>query len=216
MKKNLLLVSFGLFFVCVLYYVDLVLQVAYAYKVLFKLGLMLLSLLLAKWQGWSLSFLGFKSLGHYKKGLFFSLGAFVAILLAYFFLSPYLDVGVMAQEFSSKYRLSGASFIWASLYLVFVNSFLEEYFFRGFLFFNLDNRLFAHLFSAGLFSLYHLSNIRNWFSHDLLFLLPLAGLLASGLFFNYLNEKNRDIYASYFPHLFADLAIVIIGLILLY
>jgi len=122
----------------------------------------------------------------------------------------------MIDEFKNKYQLTGFKFIAASVYLVVVNAFLEEYFFRGFIFFNLENKKFTYIFSSSAFSIYHISNFKNWFSTDLLVFLPLAGLFLSGLLFNYLDEKSGDIYNSYIPHFFADLAIVIIGFFIIY
>jgi membrane protease YdiL (CAAX protease family) len=122
----------------------------------------------------------------------------------------------MIDEFKNKYELTGFKFFAASAYLVVVNAFLEEYFFRGFIFFNIKNRNLAYVFSSLAFSIYHISNFKNWFSNDFLVILPLGGLILSGVLFNYLDEKSGDIYNSYIPHFFADLAIVIIGFFIIY
>jgi membrane protease YdiL (CAAX protease family) len=96
------------------------------------------------------------------------------------------------------------------------NALLEEYFFRGFIFFNLENKYFAYTFSALAFSIYHISNFKNWFTDNLLIIIPLVGLFLSGILFNYLDSKSKDIYNSYIPHFAADLAIVIIGYFIIF
>ena len=40
------------------------------------------------------------------------------------------------------------------------------------------------------------------------------GLIAGGCIFDYLNEKNGNIYSSWFVHMFANFAINTVGMIL--
>ena len=72
----------------------------------------------------------------------------------------------------------------------------------------------AYVFSATAFSLYHVAMMIGWFS-PALFLLVMAGLMAGGMIFNYLNEKLDTIYCSWLTHMFANFAINTIGFILL-
>jgi hypothetical protein len=53
----------------------------------------------------------------------------------------------------------------------------------------------------------------GWFELDV-FLVIMAGLLAGGLIFNYLNEKSSTIYPSWFVHMFANFAINTVGFML--
>ena len=48
----------------------------------------------------------------------------------------------------------------------------------------------------------------------LLLVLVLAGLVSGGLIFNYLNEKNENIYSSWFTHMFANFAMHTVGFVL--
>ena len=108
------------------------------------------------------------------------------------------------------------NFIYVSLYIAVVNSFLEEFFFRGFSFLCLKaqtGRKFAFLFSAAMFSLYHAAMTIGWFSPLLLCLILLV-LFGTGLFLNYVDEKSQTLYNSYFMHMFANFAINTIGFIL--
>ena len=98
----------------------------------------------------------------------------------------------------------------------FVNSLLEEFFFRGFAFLVLrryaDER-FACLLSALSFALYHTAMMLGWFP-PLLFLLALAGLTAGGVLFNLLDARAGTIFPSWAVHIFANLAINTVGFIL--
>ena len=156
-----------------------------------------------------------------KRGLLISLGLGVGlygfILGAYFLIGPFFDFSAIAGSLTQNTGVTRDNFLYVSLYISFVNSFLEEFFFRGFLFCNLKGLLGrggAYLFSALPFSLYHVAMMIGWFS-PLLFLLVMVGLLAGGMIFNWLNEKLDTLYASWLTHMFANFAINTIGFMLL-
>jgi membrane protease YdiL (CAAX protease family) len=212
MKKHFFIITFSIFFVLALYFVDQILEISYFYKVLFKILLILLSFLISKYVfSMSFKFLKPKKIDKYKIGIYLSIIGFVSIFLTFFLLKDWIDLNSIKNDFINKYQLDGAKFFVASFYLIFINAFLEEYFFRGFIFFNFHNRKFAYFFSSIMFSIYHLSNFINWFEKPIILILPLSGLFIVGIVFNYLCSLTDDVFHSYIPHLFADLAIVIIG-----
>ncbi len=107
--------------------------------------------------------------------------------------------------------VTGNNFWLVSLYIAFVNSFLEEFFFRGFGFLSLGEALgpkAAYLFSSLLFALYHVAIMASWFS------LALFLLLTAGLLFNWLDSRTNSLYPSWFVHICANLAINSIGFLL--
>jgi membrane protease YdiL (CAAX protease family) len=216
MKNNIFVVLFTILFVVILYYVDAALRLNYLNKVFIKIGLIALSFFIGRAIGLDFSFLKPKKTKVYRKGFIVSIIAFSAVIIGFLVIRNYLDYQVMIDEFKNKYELTGIKFFIASIYLVVFNAFLEEYFFRGFVFFNLNNRKFAYVFSSLAFSIYHISNFKNWFTNDLLIIIPLAGLFLSGILFNNLDSKSKDIYNSYIPHFAADLAIVIIGYFIIF
>lgn len=138
------------------------------------------------------------------------------ILLAYFSLGAFFDFSQVAGAITSSSGVGKEEFVWVALYISFINSLLEEYFFRGIGFLMLSkvsSRRFAYLFSAALFALYHIAIMSSWFS-IYLFLLLLVSLFAAGLIFDWLNEKSGTIYQSWLVHMFANFAINTIGFIL--
>lgn len=212
MKKHFFIIIYSIFFVATLYFVDQILEISYFYKVLFKVFLILLSFIFSKYIfGMSFKYLKPKRLSKYKIGIYLSIIGFMSIFIAFFLLRNWIDLNSIKSDFINKYQLNGIKFFIASFYLIFINAFLEEYFFRGFIFFNFSNRKFAYFFSSFLFSVYHLSNFINWFEKPIILVLPLVGLFIVGIIFNYLCSLTEDVFHSYIPHLFADLAIVIIG-----
>ena len=112
--------------------------------------------------------------------------------------------------------ITSDNFIYVSLYISLMNSFLEEFFFRGYGFITLKKytgRRFAYIFSSLIFAAYHVGMLIGMFDLGTLALL-LFGLIVGGCIFNYLNEKNNNIYPSWFVHMFANFAINTVGFIL--
>ncbi|MBQ8397064.1 MAG: CPBP family intramembrane metalloprotease [Clostridia bacterium] len=144
------------------------------------------------------------------------LGVLAVILGGYFTLGQFFDLTAITGALTSGVGVTGDNFLFVSIYISFVNSLLEEFFFRGFLFLGLLDgapRWVAHVLSAGLFALYHIAMMLGWGSPALI-LLILAALFVGGWIFNRLNEASRCIWPSWLVHLCANLAINTIGFIL--
>lgn len=156
-----------------------------------------------------------------KRGLLpaivLGVGIYAVILGGYFLAAPFFDFSKIAGALTANAGVTKENFLYVSLYISFVNSFLEEFFFRGFVFSDLkqlSGRKLAYIFSAAAFSLYHVAMMIGWFS-PMLFLLVMVGLVAGGMIFNWLNEKLDTIYCSWLAHMFANFAINTIGFMLL-
>lgn len=155
-----------------------------------------------------------------KKGIKLALGlgvgVYIVILGGYLLLKDVFDFSGITQSLTDGIGVNSSNFIFVSVYIAFVNSLMEEFFFRGFAFLALkrvSTRRFAYLFSAGVFSLYHIAMMIGWFS-PLAFIIVMAGLFLGGLIFDYLNEKTGTIYPSWLVHMFANFAINTIGFML--
>lgn len=155
-----------------------------------------------------------------KRGILISLvlgvSVFTVILAGYFLLKDVFDFSKITGALTKNIGVTGKNFIFVSLYISFVNSLLEEFFFRGFAFLTLKritSRRFAYLFSASVFAIYHVAMMIGWFDFYV-FLIILAGLFAGGLIFNFLNEKSATVYPSWLTHMFANFAINTVGFIL--
>lgn len=150
------------------------------------------------------------------KALLPALGVYAVILLGYFATRNLFDYSNVTSGLTDGMGITAENFIFVSLYISLVNSFLEEFFFRGFGFITLKkytSRKTAYIFSAAIFALYHVGMLIEMFQFGVLLLL-LVGLIAGGCIFNYLNEKNNNIYPSWFVHMFANFAINTVGFIL--
>lgn len=155
-----------------------------------------------------------------KKGFLTSIGlgiaVFAVIMGGYLLTKDLIDYSNVTKSLTESMGITADNFIYVAFYIAIINSFLEEFFFRGYGFITLEkysSRKFAYLFSSGVFAVYHIGMLVGMFDIGALLLL-LAGLAAGGCIFNYLNELNDNIYSSWFVHMFANFAINTVGLIL--
>lgn len=159
----------------------------------------------------------FKSKGkHWMGALLLAVAVYILILSIYSILGTNIDFSQMLQALSLKEGISEHNFLRVALYISCVNSLLEELMFRGLAYGILKeymSRKAANIFSAGLFAVYHIAIMTNWFV-VWLFLLLLAGLFVAGLFFNYLDREG-GIVPSWLLHISANLAINTIGCLLM-
>lgn len=152
----------------------------------------------------------------FKIALALCIPLYFLILGAYFIFKNVFDFTAITGALTGDAGITKDNFIFVACYISFVNSLLEEFFFRGFLFLNLKkywNIWAAYIFSATVFAAYHIAIMSGWFS-VLLFVLAMFGLFAGGIIFNFLNSKSNNIYTSWLVHMFANFAINTIGFIL--
>ena len=155
-----------------------------------------------------------------KKGLLISLvlgiAIFVVIFGGYFVTCGFIDFSGVTTSLTSGMGITAENFIWVAIYISIMNSFLEEFFFRGFGFITLKKYLnikFAYFFSPVLFAIYHVGMLIGMF-HPAVLALLMFGLIVGGLIFNALNDKLGNIYPSWFVHMAANFGINAIGFIL--
>lgn len=153
-----------------------------------------------------------------KKGigiaLLLGLAVYGVILGAYYIFKDVFDFSSVAINLTNSTGVNKSNFIYVSVYISLVNSMMEEFFFRGFIFKNIYNKKFAYIFSSCIFAAYHVAMMVGWFNIPI-FLLVMVGLVIGGMMFNFLNEKFNTVYVSWIVHMFANFAINTIGVILL-
>ncbi len=149
-----------------------------------------------------------------KNILLWSVLVFGIISAVSFTLKSFLDIEAISSDFSNRMMLRNKDMISAGVYTIFINSLIEEYFFRGFIFQGLLKQGWhkpAYIISAAAFAVYHVSVFEAWFSiYFMMFML--LGLFAGGLIFAYFVKKTESILAPWFIHVSADLALIIFGL----
>lgn len=143
---------------------------------------------------------------------------YLLILLTYLGIGSFFDLSAITIIMKKTIGANLALFIFVSVYISLINSFIEEFFFRGFAFINLkkySNRRFAIIFSSLAFAFYHITLMYGLFPLPL-YLFSLCSLVLSGLLFNLFDDRENSIYPSWIIHGCANLAFNTIGLILIW
>ena len=218
-KKIYIILSVLLFSLAVTF-IDAIVHPPYFSKIPIKV-LFFLALPILFFAFWREEWSEFKALFRFqKKGLLISLllgiAIFGVILGGYFALRGVIDFSGVTSSLTEGMGITADNFIWVATYISIMNSFLEEFFFRGFGFITLKNYVsvkFAYFFSPVLFAIYHVGMLVGMF-HPAVLALLMFGLIAGGLIFNALNDKFGNIYPSWFVHMAANFAINTIGFIL--
>ena len=133
------------------------------------------------------------------------IGTYLFMIGAYFLFKDKIDLSSIRESLFEKEGLSRDNFLFIFSYIILVNSFLEEAFFRGFILHIFRGKS-GSLFSAFLFSLYHIGIMSSWF-HPLIFVICILGLMVAGLFLEEIKKRSGTLLGNWIVHGFANLAI---------
>lgn len=219
-KKNIHIVLSLLIFSLAVSFIDAFVKPNYFVKIPIKI-LFFLVLPMVFFFIYKEDFEQFKKLFAFKKGgfvkaLLLALGVYIVIVGGYFLTRNIIDYSNVTTSLTGGMGITADNFLYVALYISLMNSFLEEFFFRGFGFITLKkftNRKFAYIFSSAMFAFYHAGMLWGMFG-ALGLVLIFTGLVIGGCIFSYLNESNDNIYPSWFVHMFANFAINTVGFIL--
>ena len=140
---------------------------------------------------------------------------FAGVVLLFVCFRGQLDLSKIKQSLTRKEQLTQKNCLFVFSYIIVCNAFLEEAFFRGFVFQLFEKKNVGALVSGLLFSLYHIGIFITWFN-PFLFALCVIGLAAVGLFLQWVSEQYQSIAASYLIHACANVAINTIGALLVF
>ncbi|WP_373897151.1 CPBP family intramembrane glutamic endopeptidase [Haloimpatiens sp. FM7315] len=202
-----------------LYYIEQILKVDYLTKTIMKIVIFtLIPYIYIKIYKKSNLKLSLKSKevkkNNIKIGVILGSICFVIILLTYFILKDAINLQGILEELQNKSKVTAVNFIFVAIYITFGNSFLEEFFFRGFIFLNfyeMKHKKLAYIFSSLLFSIYHIAIFKTWFDVKLI-MLSLFGLISVGIVFDYIDTKSKNFLNSWIVHILADASIMLIGM----
>ena len=153
----------------------------------------------------------------FKRVIILGSCVYVLILGSYFLLQGYIDADQIRESLMGKEGIDKQSFIFVAVYISLFNSFLEEYFFRGFIFQQLKQlnfQRFAYIFSSAAFAVYHVGIISGWFSVPM-FVLMIGALFLAGIALDVFCHYTDSVLGSWIIHISANLAINTIGFMIL-
>lgn len=138
----------------------------------------------------------------------------LAIGAAYWFRArPFLDVEIVRQAALRNGIGAPARYIGFALALTLVNSLLEEYVWRWFVFRKCETLLggpLAVIASALFFTLHHIVALKLQFGWGVTLLASL-GVFAGGCTWSWLYLRYRSVWPGWLSHVFADVAVFAVG-----
>ncbi len=134
---------------------------------------------------------------------------FGAIFLSAFLIfKDYLDFSSMISNLDSLVGVNKSNILYIGAYVILLNSVLEEYFWRGFMFKELKG-ITGYLLTGFGFALHHVMLIYAWFSWPYILVMTL-GLAGFGMVMNKIYEKY-GLFSCWFIHLVQDIVMIGIG-----
>ena len=129
-----------------------------------------------------------------------------------------IDAQMFRDSLYDKGFDSKALFIGIAIYVIVLNAALEEYVWRWFVFRQCEKLmpgLLAIFASAALFTIHHIIALRSFVDWDVT-LICCSGLLIGATVWSALYWRYRSVWPGYISHIFADIAVYIIGWQILY
>ncbi len=152
-----------------------------------------------------------------KYGVILGIPTFFLILGLFWIVQFGIDFDMILEKVDT-YGITKTNFFLVAVYVCLGNALLEEFYFRGYIFMNMyenGNKRLAYIYPSILFSLYHSAIFITWFN-PLVMLLVFLGLGFAGWFFSYVNTLSKNFLNSYIIHIFADIALMVIGYYVLF
>lgn len=217
-KNSKAIISIGICACAFMIFIETKLQPGYAIKsilkVLFFFGSIIVYCLFNKISIKEL--LNLKRMEKGKSLILFVLLSYFTIVVGFFIFKNLMDLNTIKQSLLQKEGLTKQNCLFVFTYIIFCNSFIEESFFRGFIFHGLkDHKLTSYLISGLLFAAYHIGIVGSWFN-PLLLVICIGGLAICGMVLDYVCQRYDSLLASYLVHGVANLAINTIGVYLIF
>ena len=114
---------------------------------------------------------------------------FTFIIITFVILRPFIDSYMVAEALTENSITPQNAFI-VFLYIVLINAALEQFFFRGFVFMSLyraNYKRYAHIYSALLFSFYHIPILFHAVSFEILILCTVGIVVAFSPYMKYVS-----------------------------
>lgn len=136
------------------------------------------------------------------------------IIIAFIIFLPFIDIDALLIDLGEA-GVTSTVFPFVAIYILFGNSLLEEFFFRGLLPNFFEQSQLRILVPSFFFAIYHVAIFLPWFNLPIL-LIAVIGLWIGGIIFQLANERSRTILPSWTIHMFADVGVLLVGVYIFY
>ncbi len=143
------------------------------------------------------------------------ISAAIVYLGTFFLFKGFLDITTITEKLQTLASINTTNIIFIGIYIILINSLLEEFFWRGFLFKKLKENLgnSSYFISGIAFSFHHVMFFYDWFTLPF-FLIVTGGLTIYAIRMNYIFNKYKDLYSCWLIHGIVDIAQILIALMI--
>lgn len=160
-------------------------------------------------------------LQNWRRGLAVSAGLGVLAIaifwtLYYFLGDMLLDKAMITRKIGEQFSVTATTVLLVAPITIFINSMLEEFFYRGFAFGQLvqRQRLLGYLLPATVFTIQHVLFIYHWMS-PLPLVMAVTGLFVFALVLQRVYERTQSLAAPWLIHILGDISMMGIAVTLL-
>ena len=213
--RTLIGIALPLISITILLWIEQVLEVEYIWKTVAKAVLFLfIPFMLFRKSGFPFLRLHKSDRRSMRIAIVSGVAIMVTIIVAFTILQPYIDIDTLLDDLADA-GVTPSVFPFVAVYILFGNSILEEFFFRGLLPSFLNSSHYRLILPSFFFAIYHIAIFLPWFSPGILSL-AVAGLWMGGIIFQLANERCKTILPSWTIHMFADVGVLLVGVYILY
>lgn len=201
--------------IAILIWIEQSLEVEYIWKTIAKVVLFLFIPLIL-FRKFGFPFLRLRGTDSKSMGIAIGSGILITsiIITSFVLLKPFINLNELIVDLEDT-GVTATVFPFIAFYILFGNSMLEEFYFRGLLPSLMGNSKIRLLVPSFLFAVYHIAIFLPWFSPALL-TVAVAGLWLGGVIFQLANEKSGTILPSWTIHMFADIGVLLVGVYIIY
>lgn len=148
------------------------------------------------------------------KALLVGLGLSFIYGLHYLLFKNLIAADSIVEQLGKTASITAINIILIGLFIIVINSFLEEFFWRGFAFHELQQLMApwkAHLITGIAFSLHHIIFYYSWFSFEIVMLVTI-GLILYAIFMNLFFKRFHDLLSCWIIHAMVDIVQILIAL----
>ncbi|MFX3673011.1 MAG: type II CAAX prenyl endopeptidase Rce1 family protein [Paenisporosarcina sp.] len=167
--------------VMLLLWIEQVLEVTYLYKTVGKV-LIFLAVAFYFLNITKLEFFRLKNTKNKNnvRAIGFGILVMISILITFYILQNFININSILSDLKSRVGVTSTVFPFVALYILFGNSFLEEFFFRGLLVDLYKESKLKWFLPSFFFSIYHIAIFLPWFEWPIL-LTAVGGLFMGGM-----------------------------------
>jgi len=141
------------------------------------------------------------------------LGLSLIYMTAYLIAERFLDFNYIVGRIKSYASVDASKIMLVGIYIIGINSLIEEFFWRGFVYKELAKKIrpfIVQVLTGFGFAIYHVMIIYDWFNPIILGI-AIFGLTGYSIIMNYIYKAYKELFACWLVHAMVDIVQILIA-----